>query len=484
MLSKKKLESLKEAVFAKLEILAAIYKAHGQSSLFDYVSKWQIGEPVRQEALPILAGQLRRFYGENLVLDVTKQLSKRALISTIDHHGIWGHPFFLNSNLIFSLYPGLKYIICFSTAGVSLNNSSWPGCLFLTNHQNGRLERFSFFKDAQKSQAVLAAPAVGQAEVNEILEKIQCAEFLSAGQKSQLENLLMEIFLSPKFLNLPNFSAQACRASHWLWSKTFPRSPKLVYLPLEDITSEIIKKLIAPQSSHVLHRLFFSQKGWQLLEKYFFGLRGAFGRGRGSFLFWGIDGKGRRAPLHREQYQVIGEGIALPIEPDAISKALEEKKIYPTSLACFLAMLYYNFTCIGGFNQTTWFTEIKQKFASLFSEMGEAGLAKTMAQAFTANFAEGNLTYLMRRSKIFKPAALDIYLQNGNFYKKCQQLAKNVTLAQSIESLLPEIYRIAVPKKERQKALLEISDGQIVRQNGMARTIESYESYESYLKAD
>jgi hypothetical protein len=152
------LNRLKAEVFAKQKTLAKIYKEFGEQSLFDYAQGWKVSLVSKNtRAFFDSAGSLlQKVYPESVVNEALIQTGQMPLVSTIDHHGILNHPFFVNSNLIFGQRRGLKYLLCLSTAGVSLNNSSWPGCLLLSR-PDGQTERLSFFPDRLKTRAVLTA---------------------------------------------------------------------------------------------------------------------------------------------------------------------------------------------------------------------------------------------------------------------------------------------------------------------------------------
>ncbi|MCL5774996.1 MAG: hypothetical protein M1333_02160, partial [Patescibacteria group bacterium] len=98
------LEKIRTAVFARQKTLALIYERHGRLPLADYAKTWKT-QPVEPENLVarLLEKNLGRIYGEDLAVSVARQFLETGLVSTIDHHGLFGHPFFLNSNLIFSL---------------------------------------------------------------------------------------------------------------------------------------------------------------------------------------------------------------------------------------------------------------------------------------------------------------------------------------------------------------------------------------------
>lgn len=442
------LEQLKRAVFGRQTVLAEIYNKFGRLSLANYVNSWPIA-PANSNAevfINELGLLLQGIYPESVISAVLAQLSNRPLVSTIDHHGLLNHPFFINSNLIFSQNGQTNYLICLTTSGISLNNSSWPGCLLLTA-SNGRLKRFSFFPDKQKTKAVFTTPPLTRRQLDKVLWEIRQDRVLNPEQKTKLENLVEQLF-EGDVLAQTAFSSQASLLSTRLWSKIFPSAPQIIYLPVEKLIAKIICNKIVPNPSHVLHRLFFTAAGWQLAEKAFAGSMGAFSSGhKGSFLFWGVNQKGRRVHLHRDGGKIKDQAlINFDLSAASIAQMLSDEKIYPTTLVCFLVLLYYGITCAGGFNQVNWLTDIKLKFLELLEEMGDGEAVQTIQSVPTENFAEGNLASLPNNSR---PTGLDLYLTGRDYYQQYQDLARRLSLAESINSLLPDIYNIVVPMGER-----------------------------------
>lgn len=516
-------EQLKAQIFAKQIILAKIYARAGTQSLSDYVRSWAISNPsdITRAFFNQAHKLLLRVYPEKLVGEVIKQAGHSPLCSTIDHHGILTHPFFINSNLIYSQRERLEYLLCFSTASVSLNNSSWPGCL-LVSRQDGQMERFSFFRDKIKTQAVLATKGFEPSDVKRVRSHIGTADFLSKDEKGRLLGLTQEIFQDPKLFEFSDFSGQAAYASTALWQKIFPSAPKLLYLPLEELVCQLIINEIAPRKDHILYKLFFTPSGWDSIEKYFQGSLGAFtqshfsqsnegsqlnnkfginesdgrysgksgagfsGGHKGSFLFWGIMASHHRAHLYRKGSRIFAEGglksgrndeglVGIDLSAGSIVHALSNNILYPTSLVCFLVLLYYGITCLGGFNQVNWLTGIKGKFIDLLKELGDDNLANRVAAVPTENFAEGSLAFsLNQRGQIYKPTVLDLFLQdNPGIFEKYRQMAFQITLGESIEAQFPEIYKIVFPAKNRDSKLLNITENDILKYNGMADKIKS-----------
>ncbi len=466
-------EKLKEEIFARQGVLADIYNKNKQFNITKYAASWEIlNGKLDGKFVNVVRSLLLDIYGEETTNEIIGQLQINPLVSTIDHHGILNHPFFVNSNLFFSQRQNLKYLICFSTAGISLNNSSWPGCLAV----NGKLglKRFSFFSDKDKTGAVLAIAASKPENVEKALKKIYEDRELEPQEKERLWQLVKELFSDLTIFNCPSFASQASILSARLWKKIFPTAPEVVYLPIEEITATIIVEIITKEKDHFLHRLFFTRKGWELVEKFFDGTLGAFtSTHKGSFLFWGIDENRRRVHLHREESRIKNQESSFELNPENIARALDERRLYPGSLVCFLVMLYYQITALGGFNQVNWLTNIKERFLALLKEMGEQSIAQRIMDIPTTNFAEGNLAFMYQKNRLIKPSAIDLFLSGKDYYPRYQILAKQMTLGESLESLLPEIYRVITPAKERKESLMAISDEDILKKNRTDELIRS-----------
>lgn len=453
-------EALKQAVFSRQKTLAEIYRAKGRQPLFDYVNNWPVGNGVLDSKFAAVFHRLLHLHYSKAADAVAAQLSDLPLVSTIDHSGILNHPFFINSNLIYSLRKGIRYLICLPTAGVSLNNSSFPGCMMYHDAQ-GELRRLSFFPDRLKTIPVLSAPAITPSSIP---------------PSARAEDLFQRLFADSSVFALPNFVQQTCFLSSRVWQLVFPSAPQLIYIPLEDLIGRIITDVIAVEKNHILHWLFFSSPGWRLLEKYFYGLKGAFGENHGTFLFWGVDDFGRRLRFVRQGLRIKDKRyFSLALQPVAVAESLQKSRIYPASLTCFLVLLYYRLTCLGGFNQVNWLTDIKRKFIELLLELRQRTLAESLSQIPTDNFSEGNLVFLYHQQKLIRPSAWDIYrlLPENRRYEKYEQLARSLTVGESIETLLPEIYRAITPQAERLRGLIEPDDQLILASRSVQQKIKA-----------
>jgi hypothetical protein len=470
------LERLKQVVFAKQRTLGAIYHAHGSATLADYAGTWRI-EPVQVEGFEALLLVLQdlslKLFGQEVAGQLAASLKARPLVSTIDHHGIFGHPFFLNSNLVYSFYPKISNLVCLATAGVSLNNTtSWSGCLLVTG-SDGVLHRWSFFPDKLKTRSVLSTPVFTSADVERVVGRIGESDFLPARDREKLSEFVHDTFNQADILGLPDFSSQASVVSRRLWRAVFPQAPGLVYLSLEQVVTEFISRYIAARPDHILHRLLFTPAGWESIERHFQGSLGAFTSAhKGSFLFWGIGSKGRRIHLVRQGNTLVGQELAIPADAETIIAHLQSGRLYPTSLVGFLVLLYCGMTCLGGFNQVNWLSDIRVKFVELLTEWGEGQAAARIKNLATDNFAEAGLAFAVnRQGQIYKPTALDLYLSRPQAYQEYRQLAGQLTVRQGIEVQLPEIYRVITPAPERDQALMDIREADILAASGVETII-------------
>lgn len=416
------LAKIKQAVFAKRPVLQNIVEKFGTQTLEDYITtSWKIPEFEPDKLfLDTLNLELQKLYGHNLAKQATAQLKIKPSVSTVDHHGIWSHPIFVNSSCIFSLSSKPENLsIVFSTESVSLNNSCWAGS-FLYHNNDLNLHRQSFFTDKQKTKAVIAAPGINNADV------------VRFNNKSQ--NRFKELVDKLEIKQQGNFSTQACHISQKLWELVFPSAPKLIYVPLESLISSYLVKAFG-DDNHILSKIILTAKGRAKWQEYF--------GTEHTFMFWGLDEKGRRVVLKE-----------MPDDASEIVKLIENKKIYPSGPLCFVVLLYAGFACAGGFNQTTWLINIKENFIKILQSLSsEESIIDRISEIPTQNFSESSLARLKMGERYVQPSAIDLYLTKKDYYPAYKKLAQTLTLEQSLNLALPEIYNIVVPKAERYKEI-------------------------------
>jgi hypothetical protein len=123
-----------DTILIKLPSLKNLLDTHGTMSLFDYATEYyhgnQYDSPVfqsRKEAfLSFLHTYVSQRHGIEMAESVISALSKNYAVSTAEHHGLMGHPFFFQSTLLRAITQPELPVINFATSHVSLGNSSYP----------------------------------------------------------------------------------------------------------------------------------------------------------------------------------------------------------------------------------------------------------------------------------------------------------------------------------------------------------------------
>ncbi len=410
------LEKIKKLVFSKRPVLKEVYTKYGHLTLEEYVQTWEVSkQKPGNEFLSAVYECTKNIYGNPIAKQVKEQIKQKPLISTVDHLGIWGHPIFVNSDAFYSLYFKPKEIpIILATESVSLNNvTSLSGCL-LKHDREGQLKKYSFFTDKQKTLPVFSVPGVSKKDLVKMKVKIQGLnpEILGA--------------FTPEVFKLKTFSLQASLISHNLWKKVFPSAPKIVYLPLETILLKYLEKtLLDPKN--IFSKLILEKKSQELWKKYF-------GK-EATLMFWGIDSKGKR--------QLTSQ---LPSKKEILN-AIKKRTLYPSSPLGFMLLLFAGVSCVGGFTQTTWLTEVKEKFVKLLKELGEKEeVFERILKIPTKNFAESSLVKEKFGKVLLTPTSWDLLALGKDIYGKQENVAKKMTLKQSLDMSFPEIYKVVYHK--------------------------------------
>jgi len=128
-----------DAILARLPSLAQLLETQGSMSLFEYAQKSYQGaesdDPLfqsrKQELLDFLQIYVTERFDSSLAHTVVDTLRKNYAVSTAEHHGPMGHPFFFQSAILRAITNSDLPVVNFATSHVSLGNSSYPrGLIF------------------------------------------------------------------------------------------------------------------------------------------------------------------------------------------------------------------------------------------------------------------------------------------------------------------------------------------------------------------
>lgn len=428
--------TIENEVFKRRPILKDIVSESGNQNLLSYIRNWEAGSAVGADSLFLecFAHVTSEIYGPAVAAKAKEQLLRKLLVSTIDHHGVWNHPIFVNAAVMHSLhFSDDEFVITLPTESVSLNNtSSWSASFLL--QENHAVHRYSIFPDRLKTLPVFSVPSFTLEEVGRLESKSSSMQTLSEAAGLR------------KFVGQKSFSQQASMCTSELWHKVFPDAPRLLYLPLETIINDYIAA-IAPDTTHVLHKILFTKEGQKLWKKYF--------GDEHSYMFWEIDLHGKRQKMQDFLFT-----------PEQTIHALSKRKMYPTSPLCFVSLLYAGVTCVGGFTQTTWLTRVAENFIKLLEEIGETEKAHTVSQNRTKHFAEGALVLLSHKNVWSRPSAGEILLEGGMTYAHLRGVAERMSLGQSIRFNMSTIYKVVVPTQAQEVKNVDDIEQKLIMEMG------------------
>ncbi len=415
---------LKKAIYRRRPVLKEIMKRHGGKKLYDYARDFLNVNPApgldkrKPELVAVVQELLAPRLRKKLAKEVADQLRRWPLVSTSDHHGIIGNPFFLNSNIVGSLHPPKKigsYLIDFSFACISLNNSSYPRCFEFHGEEGGKgpLIRLPLLPNKLKEGVVHATRAITSADIDRAESQLRNYEregLVTQARAKKIHSFLESIFKTKAVLSAPDFNTQITRINYQLWPQFFrtpPAVPNLIYLEIETLVSTLILEKHISDKSSLIHPLLADPT-----------------------LFWGIDEKGHRLKLEKNKKWNL----------KILQRGLQKKRLYPGSKLCYLLVaLYYGIKCLGGFCQVHDLTNLKKEWQHYLISKGQKAEARAIEPIQTKELSGDGMV-------ITPGTGLDLALSKSkpslNDFRK---QAKQVTLEELMEPMLPIIHHIVYP---------------------------------------
>ena len=477
-------------------------RRHGSDWLYDYARDFMdINKIPRLSARqPQLIGVARELLaarlGDTVADGVAEQLAHFPLVSTADHHSPIQHPFWVNSNIISSLpyadwkQEHLKYLITFSFAAVSLNNSSgYPRGVLFHGKANGEgpMLRFPIMPDREKMATVYSARSFTRAELDrtkaEIVKKERDGE-VAPGRAALINNLIEKYFGLPQALAASGISAQITHINYWLWKDIFHPdknesaavaarpAPDLIYLEIETIVTELLLRYHLKNENSLIHQVLFNSARAALAKNHLNEIPGAFSTEKnwGTHFFWGLDEKGHRVRMFLNNFNSLrsadGEFEYLWTS-EGVAGALRAKRIFPGMALCYIIVsLYYGMKCLGGFSQVNDLTMTKSAWQKLLRAVGDNEEADAVEHVQTKELGGDGmvLAYLEDREHRITPgSSFDLILhEESTTYDKHIELAKRVSLSDMMAPMLPEMYAVLYSQPERDPALTAVTPEAII----------------------
>jgi len=511
------LERLKGAIWVRRPILGEIMVRRGQKALYSYAEDFFDVNPSplldqrKDELIEIVYNLLNERLGTHVAEGVKDQLEKLPLVSTADHHGPINHPFFVNSNIITALPyfetadRDIKYLIDFSFASISANNSSFPrGILFHGGEQGtGELIRVPILPDKLKMSVVYQLRAFNKEDLDKAVSEIDKstrAGKIHNGRGERVKKFLKTFFGNEEVLAAKDLSTQITKINFDMWPNLFhaekaskeeisakkksKKIPDLIYLEIETIVKELLIKHHFFNKQSLVNRFLFHPDSQRLVYKYFDKLPGSFNLkdGWGTYIFWGLDDKMHRVRLALDKGKLhsADNKIVIKWDPENLQKALDNKQIFPNMALCYtLVALYYGFKCLGGFSQVNDLTLTKDAWKKYLVSIGEFTEAEALNPVQTKELGgDGMIVAFMETpgGTLVPAMGIDMILEKQDTsYKKYIEISKKLMLKDTMAPMLPDIYSVVYSSYERDPSLTVITADEIVNAKGFYDEIKSKE---------
>ncbi len=485
---------LTEMVFAKSPILKENFEKNGKKTLFEHAQSYRENKlsasalARRPELVSAVSARATKIFGKEIAYSVAKQLEKNFFVSTADHHGMICHPFSLSANLIAATQSAsLENLLVFSCGNVSLNNSSFPkGLIFHSDsHDYRATQQLSFFPASENQRPVIRVQAFtikDIARVKRNLWSMVKSKAVSMDVAEKISGIIDEVYTQPNILGVEGFAKQASITNMLLWQKFFSTSqtvPRLIYIDQESIVSDLLL-LHHLFKETMISRIIFDETVTLIFSKHFDGIRGGFSKKdkKGSYLFWAIpEGAKYRQQLWLEGCELVSAdgSFRIPLEAEAVAEKLESGELVPSMLLTFLVLsFYYGLKCLGGFLQPSYLTAMKHAYSQTLRDMGAKEeievFANTETKAMGGDLA---LAFLQDKNKqLHQATGLDLILYGDtNIWSKLVDLAKHMTVEESVAVMMPLFYSVLYQGQESDKSLVNINVEGIIKLTGLDKKI-------------
>jgi hypothetical protein len=166
------------------------------------------------------------------------------------------------------------------------------------------------------------------------------------------------------------------------------------------------------------------------------------------------------------------------LTPEGLQQALEEKRLMPSMLLVFMTLsFHYGLKCLGGFSQINYLTFMKNAYIKMQVDRGNYKSIEVSARAQTKEICYGlHLAFIRDHLGESIPATgLDLLLYgNTETWPLLMRMSKSVTLQNSLDPMMPGIYRKLYRDTEQVPEFMNVTIDQIVRSNGFKDKIEPF----------
>lgn len=498
----KNIKLLEEKVLARRPILGEILEQFGSMPLAEYAKRYYrapeyaIDENRKKEFIEAFRAEVEGIFGKEIADSCATQIEKTYHLANVEHHGAIGTSRPLNNALIAaspflqSFDPEFSNNIIISCANISFNNWTYPrGFMFHTYSNKGLLDgQISFFGhsvDALPLYNYKGFNADTLKNMRKSLYTMWNERFVWKPEYRKLSTLVDEVFASPTVLKQTTYTDQAAQFNYLLWEKIsqIVAKPlqKLIFVEQEKLVNRLLIQNHIDKNT-TINKILFDPHVLDLVSQHFEGILSAFSEKNqeGTFHFWAIPKGGKyRTQLWRRGNKLVSPDGKYEIEltPEEIKTGIENHELVPSSLLCFMVLsFYYGLRQIGGPNQTTALTQMKEAYIKLLTDAGIPNDIEFCKDVPTTDIIPGMppvLAFLKGKlGELIAATPLDLYLYGiPTSLDTIAKVSQEVTLGDSIRRTLPLWYKRCYLESERETDLLSITEADIDQHIGLDKKI-------------
>lgn len=341
------------------------------------------------DLIDLACSEATGLFSPRLAKALRLELEENFHALTANHHGVDFHPEFMQGTLLFAM--NCRHAVpLFSCGGVPGNNVAYPRGILMGRGEPGsfRPTRLPVLPDKNRHILVSAQAAFDEAPVRTALAALP-AKRLPALEEKAAARIMRNIYLHPRVLAQSCFRNQASIMNGLLWEHIAAPEcglPPLAALDMQYLSGRLIARDAALPHT-LIHRLLMEPSltaaVWEELD----GQRACWERDgmgriqRGTFLFWGVDEKGRAlalapSPDFRELVAVRRPEWRVALEPDALRGGLEHLRLLPSLFLFFVAVsVARGLRCAGGVFQCGYLPRMGAGVAAALRRCGESAVA-------------------------------------------------------------------------------------------------------------
>ena len=320
-----------------------------------------------------------------------RELERRFLALTANHHGMDFHPEFLQGDLVFAL--GCREAVpLFAFGGVPCDNVAFPRGMLVSSRTPESTKPFHLpvFSNAGRRAFVSAAGPFDAAALKKAAASFSSLP-LSEAERAAAKDVVAGVYGDGRVLAQPSFRDQMSVAGALLWRRLAAPGfslPPLVPLDIQFLAGRLVQRDVTRPGT-LVRSLLLEPELTRAVFRALDGARACWAHGKeamkGTFLFWSVNEKRRGVGLTLSQdgrslVPVERGGSVLPLTAEAVTQALSEGRVLPSLYLCFAALaLARGLSCAGGVFQCEYLPRMAQGTAEALRLCGETALAERLA---------------------------------------------------------------------------------------------------------